>query len=192
MFLGRTQISAFFVKNGNFLFAFLTATIVLLTAAQAQTACVRCSSPDTTYLCEIRQDEPLPEGRAGLHCASRIADEHGHQSCAVQRGAASSCEGVQVTYYGEDDFVSPPIAAQQTEPAADGKAEKDEPETLGEFADDTAEASSEAVKSAGESISNAAKDAGQATSDALKNAGNAIGDATKKTLKCLGSALNDC
>lgn len=160
--------------------------------AMSQTACVQCTGPETTYACETVADEKLSERAVGFYCASRLARENEHRSCAVQR-SATSCLGTPVRFAYEDEADA--IPSQETQPdqaAVEPDQKPREPETLGEFAKDTADASSRALQNAGETIGDAANKAGEATSNALEDAGTAIGDATKKTLKCLGSALNDC
>lgn len=158
------------------------------TALSAQTACVRCTGPEQTYRCEATADEPIETRALGFFCATRIADEHSHESCATQRGV-TDCHGVPVSYVYEQ---VPGIGMTPDDAApADPKA-GDEPRTLGEFTKDTVSASAKSVKKAGENIGDAASNAGKVTTDALKGAGSAIGNATKKTWNCLGSALNDC
>jgi hypothetical protein len=157
-------------------------------AAWAETACVRCSGPDQVYACEVTSNEHIPEQAAGLFCVAKIAGEHAHELCGVQRGA-KTCDGMAVTYRYDENF------GASEPPAASGwqdRAGIDEPATLGEFTKEAVTASAKSAKRAGENIGEAASKASAVTSDALKGAGGAIGNATKKTLKCLGSALNDC
>lgn len=157
-------------------------------AASAQTACVRCFGPEQVYRCEAVSDLAVQENAVGFFCVSRIAAEHAHESCAVQR-AGGNCNGVQVSYaYDEQPGGLLAPGGGQAGDAGTGQ----EPATLGEFTKETVDASARGVKNAGETIGNAANQAGNATADAIKGAGNAIGSATQKTLKCLGSALNDC
>jgi len=166
--------------------------VISAAPGKSQTACVQCTGPETIYACEAVSDEKLSDRAVGFYCASRLARENQHRSCAVQR-SATSCLGTPVRLFHEDE--SHVIPSRETPPdqAAVQRDQKPrEPETLGEFAKDTADASSRALQNAGETIGEAANKAGAATSDALEDAGSAIGDATKKTLKCLGSALNDC
>jgi hypothetical protein len=192
MFFRRPQIYDLCMKYGAVLCSVTGVIFLTITAAGAQSSCVRCTSPDATYYCTAESAEnaqAVSEKAAGLFCAAKVASDYGHQSCATQR-EATACDGVAVTY-AYDERIAPGMNAsrwQEPEPTR----RKDEPETLGEFAKDTAEASGEAVKKAGETIGDAAENAGKATTDAIKGAGKAIDDATKKTLKCLGSALNDC
>jgi len=151
----------------------------------AETACVRCTGPDATYRCIATSEQPLASGAAGFFCASKIAGEHAHESCAVQRGA-TDCQGLEVSYAYDE---TSPLGA--IEEGGNGN-DDGEPSTLGEFTKDTVSTSAKTVKKAGENIGDAASKAGSATANAIKGAGSAIGNATKKTWKCLGSALNDC
>jgi hypothetical protein len=154
--------------------------------ALAQSVCVHCTGPDQDYVCNVSAEGFIPAKPIGLFCASKIAGEHSHESCAVQN-TPTACTGVEVSYVYRADSPGSLAAEPQDVNAAPG-----EPATLGEFTKDTVNASAKSVKKAGENIGEAASNAGSATANAIKGAGNAIGDATKKTLKCLGSALNDC
>lgn len=192
MFFRRPQIYDFCVKYGAVLCSVIGVSFLTITAAGAQSSCVRCTGPDATYYCtaeSAENAEAVPEKAAGLFCAAKVAGEYGHQSCATQR-EATVCDGIPVTYAYDEKAAPGMNAPRWQQPRQTVK--KNEPETLGEFAEDTAQASGDAVKNAGETIGDAAKNAGKATTDAIKGAGKAIGDATKKTLNCLGSALNDC
>ncbi|MGF1621804.1 MAG: hypothetical protein ACFCUR_14460 [Rhodomicrobiaceae bacterium] len=192
MFFRRPQIYDLCMKCGVALCSATGVIFLTITAAGAQSSCVRCTGPDATYYCTAESAEnadAVSEKAAGLFCAARVASEYGHQICATQR-EATACDGIPVTY-AYDEQAAPGMNAPRWQEPRETRR-KNEPETLGEFAKDTAQASGEAVKNAGDTIGDAAKNAGKATTDAIKGAGKAIGDATKKTLKCLGSALNDC
>jgi hypothetical protein len=152
-------------------------------------ACVRCTGPDVIYRCEATGDDVKAGDSVGLFCASRIAGDHAHASCAALRGIRD-CDGVAASYAYQAEGV--PGAPDGADPSGPKVVDKKEPATLTEFTKDTVEGSANAMKKAGENIGDAASKAGKATTDAIKGAGAAIGNATKKTLKCLGSALNDC
>jgi hypothetical protein len=162
--------------------------------ASAQTACVRCTGPEATYICTATSDEPFRDRAIGLFCAARIANDRRHHSCAALRAGDPCTGGISVSFAYDNSAagVSPtpqtrPPAPERVQPERQSR-ENGEPATLGEFAEDTVEGTKNAVQKTGETIG----EAGKATGDAIKGAGRAIGDATKKTLKCLGSALNDC
>ncbi len=160
------------------------------TASFGHTVCVRCSGPEAVYSCDTGDDLRAPERSAGLFCASRIARDYGHESCATQRGSAD-CGGQRVRYdYPEhsDPAIKTNKESDSSESNSDIAFRKREPETLRELATDTIETSKNTIKKTGENIG----EAGKATRDAIKDAGEAIGTATQKTLRCLGSALNDC
>ncbi len=187
-----TQTNDRFVKKRIRVIGAATGLLMLTFAtASAQTVCVRCTGPDQTYACAVTADHPIADAAVNLFCVSRIASEHNHESCGVERGQAN-CAGLPVSYAYDGSDV-PNVAvnpAQRDNPAeTPGKAE---PSTLGEFTKETFNASAKAVKKAGENIEDSAATAGKKAADAIKGTGKAIGDATKKTLKCLGSALNDC
>ena len=190
MFPERPQIYGHCVSLVAILCPIVGVMFLVAADACAQSSCVTCTGPDSTYYCTAQSSEEIPEKTAGLFCAARIAEAYGHQSCATRRDVPA-CDGVAVSFAYEQQ-ATPGLNAQRWDDPAKARKPEEEPQTLGEFAQDTAEASGEAVKNAGETIGDAAKTAGKATTDAIKGAGKAIGDATKKTLKCLGSALNDC
>ena len=128
----------------------------------------------------------------GLFCASKLARERGHQSCATERGV-TECDGALV------EFAYDPAAAPEAfdtggagQAPLDQQPESGEPETLADLTKSAVDNSAKNMEKAGETLGDAARNAGEATTNALKGAGKAIGDATEKTLKCLGSALNDC
>jgi hypothetical protein len=171
--------------------AALCLALLTAAAASAQTACVQCSGPEQVYRCEATSDQPMPNQAVGLFCVARIASEHAHESCAVQRGA-TVCVGLAVTYVYDQNIGTSAPAADGDGGDAPNRTANGEPATLGEFTKDTVSASAKSAKAVGQNIGSAASKAGTATTDAIKGAGNAIGNATKKTLKCLGSALNDC
>ena len=177
-------------RRGKVIWPAATVCLTLLTgsAASAQVACVQCSGPERIYRCEATADHPIPNQTVGLFCVSKIASEHAHEICGVQRGT-TACGGVPVSYVYDENFGT---SADGDDDSAPNRTVYGEPATLGEFTKDTVSASTETAKNAGKSIGSAASQAGTATTDAIKGAGSAIGNATKKTLKCLGSALNDC
>jgi hypothetical protein len=168
--------------------AALCLSLLIGSAASAQIACVQCSGPEQVYRCEATTDQAIPNQAVGLFCVSRIASEHAHESCGVQRGA-TVCSGLPVSYVYDENFGTSVGASGES---ARNRTPNGEPATLGEFTKDTVNASAKSAKNAGENIGSAASKAGSVATDAIKGAGNAIGNATKKTLKCLGSALNDC
>jgi hypothetical protein len=167
--------------GGTFAAALITAS-----ASAAQTACIRCTGPEAAYICTVTSEEPFRDKATGLYCASKIAADRQHRSCAATREGDPCADGVSVSFTytpaRDADLMTPAPAAQPTEEQAKKDPEKNgEPETLVDLTKETVDGSVDAVKKAG-----------KATGDAIKDTGRAIGDATKKTLKCLGSALNDC
>ncbi len=177
-------------RVGQSIWPAATVCFVLLSgaAAWAQTACVRCSGPEQVYRCDVSSDGAVTNQAVGFFCLSKIASEHTHGRCAVQRGAPV-CEGLTVSYVYDENFGASDTVAVDRAP---NRTRNGEPATLGEFTKDSVEASAKSAKKAGENIGEAASKAGSVTSNAIKSAGSAIGTATKKTLRCLGSALNDC
>lgn len=154
--------------------------------AQAETACVSCDGPDAAYHCHAYANEPIPEAALALFCTSRLADEYGHKSCAVVRGA-SACRGLAV-HYPYDPNAGKALGPGQGELGDRSWQTDKEPETLGEFATETYDASKDAAKKTGEALG----DAAAKTGNAIRDAGETINDATRKTLNCIKSALTDC
>jgi hypothetical protein len=166
--------------------------LAAMSAAHAQTICVRCTGPEATYRCQATAETQAAEDAIGLFCVSKLAKERGHQSCATERGAAE-CDGPLVEF-AYDQAAAPEefVAGAAGEAPPGGPPESGEPETLADLTEDAVDDSAKKMKKAGETLGDAARNAGQATTNALKGAGKMIGNATEKTLKCLGSALNDC
>ena len=185
-----TQMNDRLVNGGGG--ATIAAAFLLLTAAaSAQTVCVRCTGPDQTYACTAIADDPVPDAALGLFCVSRIAGEHNHASCSIER-SSTSCDGLAVSFDYDENAVPGAAANADPKPETADTPNDGEPRTLGEFTKETVDASAKAVKKAGENIGESAANAGKAAADAIKSTGKTVGNATKKTLKCLGSALNDC
>ena len=84
----------------------------------------------------------------GLFCVSKIASEHAHESCGVQRGA-TLCDGLTVSYPYDESLgtAEPPVDEEPQNRTADG-----EPATLGEFTKDTVSASAKSAKKAGKTL----------------------------------------
>lgn len=160
----------------------IIAAAVASTAA-AESTCVLCSEPEAAYECNAYANDPIPDTALALFCTSRIADDYGHKSCAVEK-SNSACTGLPVHFpYNTDDGSSFGFSFEPQQEDANG-----EPATLGELANETYDASKETVRATGEAIGSATEKAGQA----LNDAGASINDATKNTLKCIQSALADC
>ncbi|MDX2265749.1 MAG: hypothetical protein NW215_12370 [Hyphomicrobiales bacterium] len=149
-----------------------TAVFGAVAYAEAAPVCVACAGPDRTYACSVEDAAGGVSRGAGMFCMQRLAEDHGHASCAVLRNAR--CDGDPVSYRAD---ALPPAAAPEVAPPAD--AEK--PPTLAGVAKDAVAKSGETVKKTGETVG-----------AALKNTGQAVGDAAKKTWRCIGSALTEC
>jgi hypothetical protein len=166
---------------------FAVSMSLLASPSAAQTACIRCTGPEAIYICTVTSEEPFRDKAAGLYCASKLAADRQHRSCAASREGDPCAGGVSLSFAynaGRDDapMTTPAADPQPAEKQAKKEPDKNgEPETLVDLTKETVDGSVNAVKKAG-----------KATGDAIKDTGKAIGDATKKTLKCLGSALNDC
>jgi hypothetical protein len=160
--------------------AFAAATA---STATAESTCVLCSGPEAAYECNAYANDPIPDTALALFCTSRIADDYGHKSCAVEK-TNSSCTGLPVHFpYNPGDSGSFGFSFEPRQEDGNG-----EPETLGELASETYDASKETVKATGEAIGSATEKAGKA----LNDAGTSINNATKNTMKCIQSALTDC
>lgn len=156
---------------------------IAASTASADSTCVLCSSPEAAYECNAYANEPIPDAALSLFCTSRIADDYGHKSCAVEKNN-SKCVGLPVHFpFNPDDSGKFGFSFKPTQQEADK-----EPETLGELASETYDASKETVKETGEAIKNMT----EKTGNAIKDAGESISTTTKNTLKCIKSALSDC
>ena len=128
--------------------------------------------------------------RAGwLMCITELAKEGGHDSCSVDRKAASPCPGIHkvLVCSRREPHLFPPVPAQAAipePPAAPPRSTppsdqpvncragtKRVPQTMEELAGDTYEASKEGLKKAGDSVTNTAKKAGDAVAGTAKTAG---------------------
>lgn len=155
-----------------------------MSSAAAESTCVLCNGPEAAYECNAYANDPIPDTALALFCTSRIADDYGHKTCAVEKNN-SACMGLPVHFpYNPDDSDG---FGFTFEPVEEGAA-KTEPETLGELASETYDASKETVKQTGEAIGTVGEKAG----NALTDAGESISNATKNTLKCIQSSLSDC
>ena len=79
--IGRLNIHA------KYLTALVSVAFTVSPAFSDEVACVICTGPDQTYRCQITGGA-AENVAVGLFCASRIASEHTHESCAAQRNAA--------------------------------------------------------------------------------------------------------
>jgi hypothetical protein len=171
------------LRSSSRIFAVGAFAAAAASSASAESTCVLCNGPEAAYECNAYANDPIPDTALALFCTTRIADDYGHKSCAVEK-TTSSCTGLPVHFpYNPNDGGSFGFSFEPQQEDANG-----EPETLGELASDTYNASKETVKATGEAIGNATEKAG----NALNDAGASINNATKNTVKCIQSALADC
>lgn len=165
------------------IFGYGALAVTAVSSASAESICVLCSGPEAAYECNAYANEPIPGAALSLFCTSRIAEDYGHKSCAVENNG-TNCTGLPV------HFPYSPSAASEFGFSFDPAQQEagKEPETLGELASETYDASKQTVKETGKAIENVT----EKTGNAIKNVGESIGSATKNTLKCIQSALSDC
>lgn len=163
--------------------------------------CVRCASPDASYVCEV----VVPGGTQSrpplqLFCAQEIARLHAHGQCGTTRASAGTCPGevvplvytgpVHVPPFGPDGTPrgsmsdAPPAAppVEQTDGA------KGPPRTMVEATKRAAETTKDNVQSAGETIGGW----GKQTGEFIEDTGEAVGTAAKKSWDCLVSLFGKC
>jgi len=161
--------------------------------------CVRCTSPVQSYLCEVAGANLADGSRnAGFYCAARLAEEHGHRTCAVARNDAR-CEGDYRRYVYEPEAAGVPAigvtaeelpeaeAAERAEQDAK-KQEKGPPETVVELTRETARKTGESLKRAADETAETTRSVGEHVRDAA----DAVGRATRNAMKCIGSLFDDC
>lgn len=160
---------------------------------------MRCTSPDQSYLCEVAGANLGDNSRTvGFYCAGRLAQEHGHRTCAVARDDAQ-CEGDYRRYVYERDAPSLPLLdqgpgaptqaqdAQAQEPQV-AKEKKGPPETVVELTRETARKTGEGLKRAADETARTTRGFGERVRDAA----DVVGRATRNTMKCIGSLFDDC
>ena len=154
--------------------------------------CVTCTGPSATYICEI--ERAAGDGGEGMRdqllCIQRIAHDRGHQSCAVDRKPATSCQGpLQVVTRQEaapsGSTVEPPHRVAPTPPrdavpvqssaAPSGRREKTGMASAPSAANTAPGAIEEPVEKS-----------------MLQKAGDSLGEASRRTWSCLSSLFKDC
>jgi len=155
-------------------------------AARADQVCVKCSAPAATYRCELTgADVPSDARRVGFYCASRIARDEQHSTCAVVR-REEQCAGQRRSYVFD---ASAPVPGSllgdpegsSTQPEEARKTRNGPPETVEELTRETA-------RRTGESLERAAKE----TVETTRGIGEHVGDAARATWRCIGSLFDEC
>lgn len=194
--------------QSNFLLAALAAGFTALAwpggaVGEPSAVCVRCTGPAQSYLCEVSGANVGSGSRtAGFYCAARLAQEHGHRTCAVARNDVQ-CEGEYRHYVHEPGAAEVPTIgvaikdapeAQSAEPSEQGAAKRKEgpPETVVELTRETARKTEESLKQAADDTAEATRGVGQRMRDAAAGAAETVGRATRNTIKCIGSLFDDC
>ncbi len=97
------------------------AVLGLTSPVLAAEYCVSCTGPDASYRCEVGGNGA--DARAWLMCITELAKEGGHDSCSVDRKAASPCPGIhKVLAAPEGAPPPPPVQTAIPEPAPSAAA----------------------------------------------------------------------
>ena len=169
-------------------------------AADQQDYCIKCTSPNETYICRISSQGGQSQGKQ-FFCIVNISKDQGHDSCSVST-QAGACSGVLVQYeVTGSDQPQRPMDSASTTPDTPREVDeaKDEPETLVEFTKQATKATSKGLESAGRDTKKVIKNTGKAIKktggkikDFTDNVGGNIKSASKTTWRCLTSLFFNC
>ncbi len=159
--------------------------------------CIRCTAPEQTYRCTVLGDAaPADHRRRAFYCASRIAQDEDHATCAAVR-RETQCQGAPRSYVYD---ASTPLPAPLTDEPADGDAtqagreveKKGPPETVVDLTRETARQTEESLEEAAEQTVETTRGLGERVRDAAGEAAGAVDRATRATIRCIGSLFDDC
>lgn len=163
--------------------------------AHGSEICIKCTSPAKTYRCALLgEDAPVQLRHRGFYCASRIADEEDHQTCAAVR-RETQCAGERRDYvYDPTAPVPGPLVEDE-----DGEALEQPPQpkdgppgTVAELTQETARQTEEGLKKAADQTVETTRGVGEQVSDAVRGAAGAVDRAARATFRCLGSWFDEC
>jgi len=176
----------------QFALAALAMLAITSSKVEAAEACVVCSEPAATYLCEA---QAAPEHQSALNnsrliqfaCIKNIAKAYGHGSCKANQLQSQTCNG-QVVLVDLSDMarrlvkrVPAPLRPGHNpkfkDPAAQPNTPTGEPKTVVELAKRTVQSSQRQLKNAGK---------------AVQNAGKVVTDSAKQTWRCLTTFFQKC
>ncbi|RIA56369.1 hypothetical protein [Dichotomicrobium thermohalophilum] len=175
-------------------FALLTTSA---TSARAGEICIRCTAPEQTYRCAVVGNEvPADLRRRGFYCASRIAKDEGHDTCAAVR-KETQCQGVQRSYVYDPHAAVPGPLADESQAGTEDEAERTEdddgpPKTVVDLTRETARQTEESLEEAADQTVETTRGVGERVRDAAGTAATAVEEATRTTIRCIGSLFDDC
>lgn len=155
--------------------------------------CIKCTTPSQTYRCTVVGEEvPADLRRQGFYCASRIAADEDHGTCAVVR-KEKQCLGEPRRYVYDADAPAPqalipPEGGGDTGQASTQEKKDGPPETMVDLTRETARQTEKNLEDAAETT----RGIGEQVSDAVRNAAGAVGRAARDTAKCIGSWFDEC
>lgn len=166
---------------------------------------MRCTGPAQSYLCEVTGASVSADSRtAGFYCAARLAEEHGHRTCAVAR-QDTQCEGEPRRIVYEPDAPADPAMAlgesaedageAETPPGSDQETAQNKegpPGTMVELTRETARKTGESLRRAADETADTTRSVGEQARDAAASAAGAVDRAARRTWKCVGSLFDDC
>jgi len=163
--------------------------------AQSDEICVRCTGPAQTYRCTVQGDDAPKDLRGrGFYCASRIAEDEHHASCAAVR-REMQCQGEPRSYVFDAAKPLPGVLAHIEEPVQEEVRDKEKagpPETVEELTRETARRTGESLEKAADQTVKTTRGIGEQVRDAVAGAAGAVDRAARGTVKCIGSWFDDC
>lgn len=173
--------------------AVLAALCAALASAQAGEICIRCTGPEQTYRCSVLgADAPADQRRLGFFCASRIAQDEDHATCAAVR-KEKQCQGAPRSYvYDATARVPGPLADERTEDQASEHEQDGPPRTVVDLTRETARQTEESLEKAADRTVETTRTIGERVRDAAEGTAGAVENATRATIRCIGSLFDDC
>ena len=177
--------------------AVFAALCAALASAQAGEICIRCTGPEQTYRCSVLgADAPADQRRLGFYCASRVAQDEDHSTCAAVR-KEKQCQGARRSYvYDATARVPGPLADERPEDQgreAERELEQDgPPRTVVDLTRETARQTEESLEKAADQTVETTRTIGERVRDAAEGTAGAVENATRATIRCIGSLFDDC
>lgn len=179
-----------------FIAALLTGLWLGISGVEAGEICVKCTAPAQTYRCTVAgEGAPADLRRQGFYCASRIAADEDHDTCAAVR-REKQCSGEPRRYVYDASAPVPQVLEprRDDEAPASGRAKRKDgpPETMVELTRETARQTEESLEEAADETVETTRGVGEQVGDAVQDAAGAVDRAARNTVKCIGSWFNDC
>ncbi|MFP3920696.1 MAG: hypothetical protein ACLFPA_07495 [Dichotomicrobium sp.] len=181
-----------------FIAVLVTALWLGIPGIEASEICIKCTAPAQTYRCTLAgEDAPADLRLRGFHCASRIAADEDHGTCAVVR-KQRQCPGEPRQYVYDSNAPAPPALIPPADGGDIGKAATRKkngdgpPDTVVELSRETARQTGESLEEAAKDTAETTRGVGEQVGDAVRNAAGAVGRAARDTVTCVGSWFNEC